>query len=80
VRDLFKTFDIEVEEVSMSQIEALEKVKSGEIAATALIAGKPARSISGLTRNDRLHFVPIPSPTQLIGNDLPATLDHTDYP
>src|SRR5215467_4638555 len=78
--DLFKTFDIEVEEVSMSQVEALEKVKSGEIAATALIAGKPVRSMAKLNRNDRLHFVPIPYPTQLIGDYLPATLTHDDYP
>jgi uncharacterized protein len=80
MRDLFKTFDIEVEEVSMSQVEALEKVKRGEIAATALIAGKPVRSMSKLLRNDRLHFVPIPYPTQLIGDYLPATLGHDDYP
>ncbi len=80
MRDLFKTFDIEVEEVSMSQVEALDKVKSGEIAATALIAGKPVRSMSQLTRGDRLHFVPIPYPTQLIGDYLPATLSPDDYP
>jgi hypothetical protein len=64
----------------MSQVEALEKVKSGEIAATTLIAGKPVRSMSKLTRSDRLHFVPVPYPTQLIGDYLPATLGHDDYP
>jgi TRAP-type uncharacterized transport system substrate-binding protein len=80
MRDLFKTFEIDVEEVSMSQVEALEKVKSGEIAATVLIAGRPVRSMSKLTRSDRLHFVPIPYPTQLIGDYLPATLGHDDYP
>jgi hypothetical protein len=80
MRDLFKTLGIEVEEVSMSQFEALEKVKSGDIAATALIAGKPVRSMSKLTRGDRLHLVPIPYPTQLIGDYLPATLGHDDYP
>jgi hypothetical protein len=64
----------------MSQFEALEKVKSGEIAATALIAGKPVRSMQKLTRSDRLHFVPIAYPTQLIGDYLPATLSHDDYP
>jgi uncharacterized protein len=80
MRDLFKTFDINVEEVSMSQVEALEKVKSGEIAATVLIAGKPVRSMAQLTRDDKLHFVPVPYPTQLIGDYLPATLNHDDYP
>src|SRR5258707_11058534 len=80
MRDLFKALGIEVEEVGMSQAEALEKVKSGEIAATALIAGKPVRSISKLTGTDRLHFVPIPYPGQLIDDYLPATLAHDDYP
>ena len=80
MRDLFKTFGIEVEEVSMSQVEALEKVKSGEIAATALIAGKPVRSMSKLARMEGLHLVPIPYPSQLIGDYLPATLEHDDYP
>ncbi|MBO0751275.1 MAG: cache domain-containing protein [Bradyrhizobiaceae bacterium] len=80
MRDLFKTFGIEVEEVSMSQVEALAKVKSGEIAATALIAGKPVRSMSKLTAQDGLHFVPLPYPAQLIDDYLPATLTHDDYP
>jgi uncharacterized protein len=80
MRDLFKAFNIEVEEVSMSQVEAVEKVKSGEIAATALIAGKPVGSMSRLTRRDGLHLVPLPYPTQLIGDYLPTTLTHDDYP
>ncbi|HKD26991.1 MAG TPA: TAXI family TRAP transporter solute-binding subunit, partial [Xanthobacteraceae bacterium] len=80
MRDLFKTFGIEVEEVSMSQLEALQKVRSGEIAATALIAGKPVSSMLKLSRSDGLHFVPIPYPGQLIGNYLPATFAHDDYP
>jgi len=80
MRDLFKTLGIDVEEVSMSQFEAFEKVKSGEIAATALIAGKPVRSMLKLTRNDGLHFVPIPYTAPLSGDYLPATLTHDDYP
>jgi uncharacterized protein len=80
MRDLFKTFGVEVEEVSMSQLEALEKVESGEIAATALIAGKPVRAMSRLTAKDGLHFVPIPYPAQIISDYLPATLTHDDYP
>jgi hypothetical protein len=33
-----------------------------------------------LSRMDKLHFVPIPYPTQLIGDYLPTTLTHDDYP
>jgi uncharacterized protein len=80
MRDLFEALGIDVKEVSMSQFEAFEKVKSGEIAATALIAAKPVRSMLKLTRNDRLHFIPIPYTVQLNGDYLPATLTHDDYP
>ncbi len=83
MRDLFRILGIEVQEVSMSQPEALEKVKSGEIAATALIAGKPVRSMLKLSRKDGLHFVPIPytrALNQLDGDYLPATFTHDDYP
>jgi TRAP-type uncharacterized transport system substrate-binding protein len=80
MRDIFKALGIEVEEVSMSQAEALEKLKTGEIAATALIAGKPVRSVSKLELKDGLHFVPIPYPRELVKNYLPTTLTHDDYP
>jgi TRAP-type uncharacterized transport system substrate-binding protein len=80
MRDLLKTFGVEVQEVSMSQVEAIEKVTSGEIAATALIAGKPVHTVSKLTRYDGLHLVPIPYPPQLIRDYLPAPLTHNDYP
>jgi uncharacterized protein len=80
MRDLFKALGVEVKEVSLSQSEAIEKVKNGEIAATALIAGKPVRSMSTLSRDDQLHLVSIPYARQLIGDYLPATLAHDDYP
>jgi hypothetical protein len=80
MRDIFKALGIEVEEVSMSQSEAFEKVKSGEIAATALIAGKPVRSMAKLGRADGLRFVPIPYSQPLIADYLPTSLTHDDYP
>jgi TRAP-type uncharacterized transport system substrate-binding protein len=80
MRDIFKTLNIEVEEVSMSQTEAIEKVKSGEIAATVLIAGKPVRSMSRLMFADGLHFVPVPFSQPLIADYLPTSLTHDDYP
>src|SRR5215470_14926227 len=80
MRDLFNALGIDVQEVSLSQVEAIEKVKSGEIAATALIAGKPVRSMSKLSGVDGLHLVPIPYPNKLYDDYLPATLTHDDYP
>jgi len=80
MRDVFKSLDIEVEEVSMSQSEAFEKVKDGEIAATVLISGKPVRSMVTLKATDNLHFLSIPYPQQLITDYLPTKLTHDDYP
>ena len=80
MRDVFKALDIEIQEVSLSQAEAFEKVKSGEIAATVLIAGKPVRAVAKLNPADRLHFVAIPYRSQLIANYLPSKFTHDDYP
>src|SRR5215475_1047735 len=80
MRDVFKALGIEIQEVSMSQAEAFEKVKSGELAATVLIAGKPVRSMTKLSPADGLHFVPVPYPSQLIADYLPSTLTHNEYP
>jgi TRAP-type uncharacterized transport system substrate-binding protein len=80
MRDIFKALGIEIEEVSMSQTEAFEKLKSGEIAATILIAGKPVRSMAKLGRADGLHLVPIPYSQPLIADYLPTVLTHDDYP
>jgi TRAP-type uncharacterized transport system substrate-binding protein len=80
MRDLFNSLGVEVQEVSLTQVEAIEKVKSGEIAATALIAGKPVRQMSKLSRQDDLHFIPIPYPKPLQEDYLPTTLTANDYP
>jgi uncharacterized protein len=64
----------------MSQTDALEKLKKSEIAATVLIAGKPARSIQRLSREDGLHLLPIPYLPALAADYLPASLSHEDYP
>jgi TRAP transporter TAXI family solute receptor len=80
MRDIFKILEIEVDEVSMSQTEAISKVRSGEIAATALIAGKPVGSMSRLKAAEGLHFVPIPFSQPLIADYLPTALTSDDYP
>jgi uncharacterized protein len=80
MRDIFQALEIEIEEVSMSQTEAFQKLKSGDIAATALIAGKPVRSMSRLAPGDGLHFVPVPFAQPLIADYLPTSLTHDDYP
>jgi len=80
MRDLLKRKGIEVEEVFMTQIEAFEKLRSGEIAATVLIAGKPARSMTKVKAADGLHFLPVSFSSPLADDYLPTKLTNEDYP
>jgi uncharacterized protein len=80
MRDVFQRLDIKIEEVNLVQSQALLKLKDGEIAATVLVAGKPAQSMSRLTRADGLAFLPIPYNAALSTDFLPAELTHEDYP
>ena len=80
MRDVFKRLGIEIQEVNMPQSLATEKVKSGEIAATVLVAGKPTLSMSRLRASDGIQFVPIPYAKPLSTDFLPTELTHDDYP
>lgn len=79
-RDIFKRLGIKAEEVNMGQADGFEKLKSGEIAATVLIAGKPAASMAKLKAADGFRFLPVPFAKQLQSDYLPAVLGHNDYP
>jgi uncharacterized protein len=59
---------------------ALEKLKSGEIAATTLVAGKPTESMSLLKQSDGLKFLTVPYAKALNSDFLPTVLTNEDYP
>jgi len=79
-RDIFNRLAIKVEEVNMGQGDALEALKSGKIAATVLIAGKPAAAMQQLRVQDGFRFLPIPFAKELQEEYLPVTLTNADYP
>lgn len=80
VRDIFERLGIKPVEVNMGQADAFEKLKSGEIAATILIAGKPAGSMARLRTQDGFRILPITFDKPLQAEYLPATLSAEDYP
>jgi uncharacterized protein len=80
MRDVFKRLGMKVEEVNVPQAEAINKLRTGEIAATAYIAGKPARLISNLRFEQGLHFLPVPFVKDVVTEYLPSSLTHDDYP
>lgn len=79
-RDIFDRLGIKAQEVNMGQADAFEKLKSGEIAATVLIAGKPAGSMARLQAAEGFRALPVPYRKPLHADYLPATLASEDYP
>jgi len=79
-RDVFNRLEIGAQEVNLGQADAIEQLKSGEIAATVLIAGKPAPAMRRLRADDGLRFLPVPFARQLQADYLPAVLTDSDYP
>ncbi len=79
-RDIFERLGIKAEEVNMGQADAFEALKKGEIAATILIAGKPAGSMVKLKASDGFRVLPVAFDKPLQADYLPATLTAEDYP
>jgi uncharacterized protein len=79
-RDIFERLGIKPVEVNMGQADAFEALKKGEIAATILIAGKPAGSMLKLKAQDGFRILPIAYEKPLQNDYLPATLSPEDYP
>ena len=75
--DLLKTG---VEMTHYDQDLALEKLKSGEIAAMLLVGGKPIPQLQRLSPRDGLHFISIPPQVPSGSTYFPALLTADDYP
>jgi TRAP transporter TAXI family solute receptor len=76
---LFDFLKIKVEASNLGHALALEKLKAGEIAAMAVVAGKPAALFAGLRETD-LHFLAIPLKGEIAQSYIPARLAGEDYP
>jgi TRAP transporter TAXI family solute receptor len=79
-RDVFGLLSISVEEVNMSQADALAALKKGEIAATVVITGKPAGLLQLIPASDNLHLVEVPFTRTLENIYSSAQLEQSLYP
>lgn len=79
-RDIFKRLGIQAREINVGQADGFEKLKTGEIAADVLIAGKPAAAMAKLKAAGGFRFLPVPFSKPLQSDYLPAVLSHDDYP
>src|SRR5215813_12457372 len=77
---LFSLLKIPVEEVNIRQQDALEKMKTGEIAGTVALAGKPAPPLAKLKAKDGFRMLTIPYNSSMAGDFVPAEFTHDDYP
>ena len=77
---VFELLGIPVQVINDSPEVALMKLRSGELAAMALVAAKPAVLVRGLLKDEGLHLVSIPLNSAVIGAYVPTTLTAADYP
>jgi uncharacterized protein len=76
---LFDLLKVPVTVVNDSQEVALDKLRRGEIAALAFVAGKPAPLFTRLRGEDGLHFVAVPFNPTAMAAYAPARLSAADY-
>ncbi len=76
---VFDALKIQVTPASENYADALQKVKTGEIAAMVYVAGKPASIFSEIKPEDGLHIVPVAYAGELQNSYLPASVASDDY-
>jgi uncharacterized protein len=77
---LFSLLNIPIVMVNDDAGVALEKLRRGEIAALAVVTGRPAPIFRALIGENGLHFVALPLNSAITAAYLPARLTADDYP
>lgn len=79
-RLILAALSVNVQELHLGDTDAIEELKSGQIAAAIVMAAKPAPGMAYLNGTDGLKMLPIPYTKELEDAYYPATLTHDDYP
>ena len=77
---LFALLNIPVTPTYDDHEVALEKLRKGDIAALAFVAGKPAPLFRSISGEDGLHFLAIPLRPEVTAAYVPTRLTAQDYP
>jgi TRAP-type uncharacterized transport system substrate-binding protein len=77
---VFERLGIHVEPVFINNAIAIEKMKTGELAAILHTVGKPNDLFVKLQPIPGFHFIPVEYNEKLADYYLPSTLSHDDYP
>ena len=76
----FQRLGVEVEQVLIDQQSALQKLRSGEVAALVRVVGKPVGFFNNIPPNSGLHLVPIPFTKTFSDYYTLGELEAKDYP
>jgi TRAP-type uncharacterized transport system substrate-binding protein len=77
---VFQGLGIDIQPTNDPQDVALERLKRGEIAAMAFVAGQPARIFTTVPPGSGLHFLEVPLTPALVDTYLPSRLTAQRYP
>ena len=77
---VFETLKIPVAMTNDPQEVALDKLRRGQIAAIAFVAGKPAPLFVSLKREQGIHFLAVPVNAEIASSYIPTRLSREDYP
>lgn len=77
---VFQRLGVQVEQVLADNSTALQKLKSGEIAALVRVIGRPIDFFAKIPPNSGLHFVPIPFSKTFADYYTLGELTHKEYP
>lgn len=80
VANVFQQLKIAIDTTTFDQATAIEKMKAGEIAAVAVVTGKPAAAFSADALPPGAHFLPVPITDALRPTYVAASLTSADYP
>jgi TRAP transporter TAXI family solute receptor len=77
---VFQRLGVQVEQVSIDQQSALQKLRAGEVAALVRSVGKPVDFLTRIPKDAGLHIVPIPFTKTFADYYTLGELDSKDYP
>ena len=77
---VFDILGIEVEKTRFDKVEALEKIRSGEIAATVYLIEEPEEAFTALSPDDGVTLLELPRGEELLEHYRPSKLEPEDFP
>jgi TRAP-type uncharacterized transport system substrate-binding protein len=77
---VFQRLNVQVEQTLFDNSTAMQKLKTGELAALIRVIGKPIDFFAKIPPDSGLHFLPIPFSKAFVDYYAAGELTHNDYP